>query len=110
MSFTLSNLYRRFKNLIRIGTIAEVDEQHLRLCVQSGELLSGWLPWPAQVGNNFIHWRQLSVVKPLPHRFNDLTCDKVFIGGHQPGILYYRRSRNNPVSRIFINRLIKLNR
>ena len=54
--------------------------------------------------------KALSVVKPLPHGFNDLTCDKVFIGGHQPGILNYRRSKNNPVGRIFINRLIKINR
>lgn len=61
MSFTLSDLYRRFENLIRIGTIAEVDEQNLRLRVQSGELLTDWLPWPTQVGNNFIHWRPLRV-------------------------------------------------
>lgn len=61
MSFTLSDLYRRFENLIRIGTIAEVDEQNLRLRVQSGELLTDWLPWPGQIGNNFIQWRPLRV-------------------------------------------------
>lgn len=59
MSFSLAELYRRFENLIRIGTIAEVDEQAQRLRVQSGELLTDWLPWPAHIGNNFIHWRPL---------------------------------------------------
>ncbi len=61
MSFNLSDLYRRFENLIRIGTIAEVDEQNLLLRVQSGELLTDWLPWPAHIGHNFIHWRPLRV-------------------------------------------------
>lgn len=44
-------LSRLIENLIRLGTVAEVDHGSLndhrppRLRVQSGELLTGWLPW-----------------------------------------------------------------
>ncbi|ENA26304.1 phage baseplate assembly protein V [Pseudomonas sp. HPB0071] len=44
-------LSRLIENLIRLGTVSEVDYGSLennrppRLRVQSGELLTGWLPW-----------------------------------------------------------------
>jgi phage baseplate assembly protein V len=59
MSFALAELNRRFENLIRVGTIAVVDEQQKRLRVKSGDLITNWLPWPAHIGNNFIQWRPL---------------------------------------------------
>ena len=59
MSFNTAQLFRRFENLIRIGTIADVDYQGKRLRVKSGELLTDWLPWPAEIGRNFTRWRPL---------------------------------------------------
>lgn len=38
---------RRIENIIRFGTIAEVDHAKRRARVQSGEILTDWLPWVA---------------------------------------------------------------
>lgn len=49
----IAALSRLIENLIRLGTIAEVDHGSLpdnrpaRVRVQSGDLLTGWLPWTA---------------------------------------------------------------
>ncbi|MCY1411475.1 phage baseplate assembly protein V [compost metagenome] len=40
-------LSRLIENLIRLGTIAEVDLAKARVRVQTGDLLTGWLPWLA---------------------------------------------------------------
>lgn len=42
-----AELNRRLENLIRLGTIAEVDPGIARVRVESGGLLSAWLPWLA---------------------------------------------------------------
>lgn len=60
MNYNLAQLAIRFENLIRIGTIAEVDEQARKLRVKSGKLLTQWLDWPAEIGRNFIQWRPLA--------------------------------------------------
>lgn len=47
----IAALSRLIENLIRLGTVAEVDHGSLqdkrpaRVRVQSGDLLTGWLPW-----------------------------------------------------------------
>lgn len=43
-----AELHRLVENLIRIGTVAEVDHDAARVRVESGDLLTGWLPWTAQ--------------------------------------------------------------
>tara|TARA_Y100001001_G_scaffold153797_2_gene167816 strand:- start:25 stop:648 length:624 start_codon:yes stop_codon:yes gene_type:complete len=40
-----AELLRLIHNLIRFGTIAEVDHSRARVRVKSGELLTAWLPW-----------------------------------------------------------------
>ena len=40
-----AELLRLIENLIRLGTIAEVDHEAARVRVKSGELLSAWVPW-----------------------------------------------------------------
>lgn len=42
-----AELARLIENLIRIGTIADVDPVEARVRVQTGDLLTGWLPWQA---------------------------------------------------------------
>jgi len=41
----IAHLSRLIENLIRVGTIAEVDHASSRCRVASGELQSEWLPW-----------------------------------------------------------------
>jgi phage baseplate assembly protein V len=54
-----ADLNRRIESLIRLGTIDQVDHAARKLRVKTGGLLTGWLPWPAEVGRNFIRWRPL---------------------------------------------------
>ncbi len=54
-----ADLNRRIESLIRFGTIAEVDHAARKLRVKTGGLLTGWLPWPADVGRNYRRWRPL---------------------------------------------------
>lgn len=44
---SIAALARLIENLVRLGTIAEVDEPKARVRVKSGELLTAWLPWLA---------------------------------------------------------------
>ena len=41
----LTELTRRLDNLLRLGTIAEVDHSKALAKVQSGNILTDWLPW-----------------------------------------------------------------
>ncbi|MGP5308101.1 phage baseplate assembly protein V [Vreelandella alkaliphila] len=41
----IPELLRLLHNLIRLGTIAEVDHTAARVRVNTGELLTDWLPW-----------------------------------------------------------------
>ena len=49
---------RLIADLICVGVIAEVDHAAKRIRVQS-RTLTAWLPWPAELGRNFIRWRPL---------------------------------------------------
>ncbi len=41
----VAEMLRLINNLIRLGTIAEVDHATARVRVKAGELLTAWLPW-----------------------------------------------------------------
>ncbi len=41
----IAELRRRLDNMIRLGTIAQVDHAKALCRVQSGAILTGWLPW-----------------------------------------------------------------
>jgi len=43
----LSTLTRLLENLIRFGTIADIQMKPPRVRVKTGDLLTGWLPWMA---------------------------------------------------------------
>lgn len=51
----------RLQQTLIIGTISEVDNANRCLRVQSSELTTGWLPYPATIGNNFIAWTPMRV-------------------------------------------------
>ncbi|WP_028696128.1 phage baseplate assembly protein V [Pseudomonas cremoricolorata] len=43
----LATLHRLLENLIRLGTIAEVQHRPPRVTVSTGDLITTWLPWIA---------------------------------------------------------------
>lgn len=59
MSMALADMERRLANMVRIGTIDQLDEAGRRLRVQAGGNRTAWLPWPAEIGRNFRRWRPL---------------------------------------------------
>lgn len=63
MDFNLADLNRQVINLVRIGSIEQVDHENATLrvrCSESG-LLTGWIAWPAEIGRNYRRWRPLAV-------------------------------------------------
>lgn len=68
-----ASLARLLENLIRLGTIAQVQMAPPRVRVKTGELLSGWLPWLATRAGAAIEWdpptldEQVLVLSPSGH-------------------------------------------
>ena len=56
-----ADLARRLANLLRIGSIAEVDHAAARVRVQSGALLTDWLPWMAGRAGDVRSWSPPSI-------------------------------------------------
>ncbi|TBU71011.1 phage baseplate assembly protein V [Pseudomonas daroniae] len=56
-----ADLTRRLENLIRLGTIAEVDHAAARCRVKTGGLLTAWLPWLTQRAGADTTWHAPSV-------------------------------------------------
>lgn len=57
----LADLARRVANMIRTGRIAEVDHAGPRVRVQSGDLLTEWLPWQTHRAGNTRTWNPPTV-------------------------------------------------
>lgn len=53
---TQLDILRRLDNLVRLGTIAAVDHAAALCRVQSGGLLTGWLPWITRRAGNTRTW------------------------------------------------------
>lgn len=56
-----ADINRRLENLIRLGTIHQADHAARKIRVKSGGLITGWLPWPAEIGRNYKRWRPLRI-------------------------------------------------
>lgn len=56
VAYRLAELERRLWNLLRLGTIAEADYAVARVRVQSGDLLTGWIPWLTRRASSDIDW------------------------------------------------------
>lgn len=52
----IADILRRLENLIRLGTIAKVDPAALRCRVNTGGLLTDWLPWIAERAGEDRDW------------------------------------------------------
>ncbi len=56
VDFRLTELERRLANLLRLGTIEQLDEATARVKVKSGEMLTGWLPWLTRRAGQDLDW------------------------------------------------------
>lgn len=54
-----AELHRLIQNMTRIGTIAELDTAARKVKVKTGDNITAWLAWPADVGGNYVRWRPL---------------------------------------------------
>ncbi|HHJ4358243.1 TPA: phage baseplate assembly protein V [Raoultella ornithinolytica] len=52
----IAELLRLLENIVRTGTVTEIDEEKWRVRVQSGELETTWLRWNAQRAGAFKVW------------------------------------------------------
>jgi phage baseplate assembly protein V len=57
----LAEVIRLLENIVRTGTVTEIDEEKWRVRVKSGELDSTWLRWNAQRAGAFSFWVPPSV-------------------------------------------------
>lgn len=94
-----AELIRLLENLIRTGTVTEIDEQNWRVRVESGGLETTWLRWNAQRAGEFSIWIPPSVGEQVW-----LLC----IGGNPEtaiigGSLY---SNDNPAPGSSVNEMI----
>ena len=51
-----NDVKRRISNLIRLGTIKEIDYAKAKARVQIGNLLTDWLPWVTQCAGQTVNW------------------------------------------------------
>ena len=60
-SFDVVELARQLANVVRPGIVAAVDHQRAKVRIQTGELLTQWLPWLTQRAGNNRNWQPLEV-------------------------------------------------
>ncbi|HGN8994512.1 TPA: phage baseplate assembly protein V, partial [Klebsiella michiganensis] len=77
----IAELLRLLENIVRTGTVAEIDEGKWRVRVQSGELETTWLRWNAQRAGAFKVWVPPSVGEQVWFLCLGGNTDVAFIGG-----------------------------
>lgn len=75
-------LLRRLENVLRVGTIEQVDHGDARVRVRSGELLTTWLPWFEQRAGDVRTWCPPSIGEQclLLSPSGDLAAGLVLVG------------------------------
>ncbi len=61
VAMNIPELTRRVENLLRLGTVAEVDHPAARCRVKTGGLLTDWLPWFTRRAGSTNDWDPPSV-------------------------------------------------
>ncbi|HBX7939927.1 TPA: phage baseplate assembly protein V [Klebsiella pneumoniae] len=74
-------LLRLLENVVRTGTVTEVDEEKWRVRVQSGGLETTWLRWNAQRAGAFKVWAPPSVGEQVWFLCLGGNTNAAFIGG-----------------------------
>ncbi|RMT70237.1 hypothetical protein ALP29_03634 [Pseudomonas syringae pv. avii] len=103
----LAALARLIENLIRFGTIAEVQDAPPRVRVKTGDLLTAWLPWIAARAGQDVEWdpptidEQVVLFSPSGQLANGVVltgiyCDAIPANGDRAG-LHRRTYRDGAV-------------
>lgn len=103
----IAQLNRLLENLVRLGTVAEVDHQAARVKVHSGRLLTGWLPWLTLRAGDDREWNpptvgeQVVLLSPSGQTANGVAIVGLFsdqhpANGDRPG-LHRRTYRDGAV-------------
>lgn len=80
----LVELSRRLENLIRFGTIAEIDHANRRVRVQSGNLLTQWLKWRTDRAGATRSWNpptideQVMILSPSGDLGNGIVIPSIY--------------------------------
>lgn len=77
----LAELIRLLENVVRTGTVTEIDEDKWRVRVQSGGLETTWLRWNAQRAGVFKVWVPPSVGEQVWFLCLGGNTDTAIIGG-----------------------------
>lgn len=77
----IAELIRLLENIVRTGTVTEIDEGKWRVRVQSGELETTWLRWNAQRAGAFKVWVPPSIGEQVWFLCLSGNTDVAFIGG-----------------------------
>lgn len=77
----LAELIRLLENIVRTGTVTEIDEEKWRVRVQSGELETTWLRWNAQRAGAFKVWVPPTIGEQVWFLCLGGNTDVAFIGG-----------------------------
>lgn len=90
MEFHHTETNRQLHNLLRLGTVAETDPNNGKIRVQTGEIKTGWLPYPAYIGANFRAWspvrigQQVLLASPSGDLRNAIVCAILYDDANQP--------------------------
>lgn len=82
--YHLTELARRLENILRVGTVHAADYPRARVRVQSGDLITGWLPWlTARAGQDIDWWapdigEQVLVLSPSGDIANGLVLAAIY--------------------------------
>ncbi|HBR5288501.1 TPA: phage baseplate assembly protein V [Klebsiella pneumoniae] len=77
----LAELIRLLENVVRTGTVTEIDEEKWRVRVQSGGLNPNWMRWNAQRAGGFKVWVPPSIGEQVWFLCMGGNTDVAFIGG-----------------------------
>jgi phage baseplate assembly protein V len=86
----LADLARRVANMMRTGRIAEVDHAGPRVRVQSGDLLTEWLPWQTHRAGNTRTWdpptvgEQVMILSPSGEPAAGMVIPAFYCQDHLP--------------------------
>ena len=84
----LPALARMLENLIRFGTIAEIQMKPPRVRIKTGELLTGWLPWLALRAGSDQEWdpptvdEQVILFSPSGQLANGIALTGIYSTAH----------------------------
>lgn len=77
----IAELIRLLENVVRTGTVTEIDEEKWRVRVQSGGLSPNWMRWTAQRAGAFKVWVPPSIGEQVWFLCLGGNTDIAFIGG-----------------------------